>query len=121
MLNLDTHMLVALLKGDLNENEERLVRTEQLAISDIVLWELAKLVQIGRLKLDLNSAAFRNGLRALNVIPISCEIAKASTELDFSSDPADELIAATSVVENIPLLTRDRRILRSRLVPFPSL
>jgi PIN domain nuclease of toxin-antitoxin system len=38
--------------------------------------------------------------------------------LDFQSDPADELIAATSVVHKVPLLTRDRRILSSNVVPF---
>jgi PIN domain nuclease of toxin-antitoxin system len=119
MLNLDTHILVALLKGELSDKERSLILSAQLAISDIVLWELAKLVQVGRLALDLNNSDFRRCLSALTVIPISWEIARMSTELDFSSDPADEIIAATSLVENIPLLTRDRRILKSRIVPFP--
>jgi len=52
------------------------------------------------------------------VIPITLEIARQSTRLDFSSDPADEIIAATSIVENIPLLTRDQRIRKSRTIPF---
>jgi len=56
---------------------------------------------------------------AVTVLPITLEIARTSTQLDFSSDPADEIIAATSIVERVPLLTRDRRILKSRLVPFP--
>ena len=34
------------------------------------------------------------------------------------SDPADQLIAATSIIEQIPPLTRDRKILRSRMVPL---
>ena len=119
MLNLDTHILVALLKGELSDKERSLILSAQLAISDIVLWELAKLVQVGRLALDLDNSDFRRCLSALTVIPISWEIARMSTELDFSSDPADEIIAATSLVENIPLLTRDRRILKSRIVPFP--
>jgi PIN domain nuclease of toxin-antitoxin system len=38
--------------------------------------------------------------------------------LDISSDPADELIAATSVVEDIPLVTRDRALLGSKMIPF---
>ena len=33
-------------------------------------------------------------------------------------DPANELIAATSVVHNVPLATRDRRIRRSKVVPI---
>ena len=35
-----------------------------------------------------------------------------------SGDPADELIAATSIVHGVPLLTRDRQIRRSKLVPL---
>ncbi len=119
MLNLDTHMLVAMLKGELDGRETSLIAGTPLAISDIVLWELAKLNQIGRLVLDLNSAGFVDCLRTLTIFPVTREIAIMSTRLDFASDPADEIIAATSVAENIPLLTRDRRILKSRMVPFP--
>lgn len=118
MLNLDTHILVAALADDLTERERGLITNEGLAISDIVLWEMAKLVQLGRLVLDMDSVAFRRSLRHLTVIPITIPIARKSTELDFSSDPADEIIAATSVVEQIPLLTRDKKILKSRIVPL---
>ncbi len=38
--------------------------------------------------------------------------------LDFKSDPADELIAATSIVRSVPLVTRDKRMRRSRIVPL---
>ncbi len=112
-------MLVAVLIDDLRPRERRLVRSEPLAISDIVLWELAKLIQLGRLVLYMESPEFRACLRQLTIIPISVEIARQSTRLDFSSDPADEIITATSVVEGIPLLTRDRTILKSHMVPFP--
>ena len=120
MLNLDTHILVASLAGDLTDRERTLVANQDLAISDIVLWELAKLVELGRLVMDLDSLAFRRSLRHLTIIPISIQIARRSARLDFSSDPADEIVAATSVVERIPLLTRDRKILKSRIVPFPK-
>jgi PIN domain nuclease of toxin-antitoxin system len=118
MLNLDTHMLVALITGDVSPAEQACAVNEPLAISDIVLWELSMLIQRGRLKMDLDSKEFRAWLRNLTIFPISLEVARQSTQLDFSSDPADEIIAATSVVENIPLLTRDRRIRKSRMVPL---
>ena len=120
MLNLDTHILVSLLIGELSERELRFIEKDELAISDIVLWELGKMIQLGRLRMDLDSPEFRQCLRSLTIIPINLEIARQSTQLDFSSDPADEIIAATSIVEGIPLLTRDRKILKSRMVPFPD-
>jgi PIN domain nuclease of toxin-antitoxin system len=110
--------LIYLLNGTLNPREHQLVAQQPFAISDIVLWELAKLVQLGRISLSLSSPAFLNCLNQLTVIPISLEIAQTSTQLDFRADPADELIAATSVVTGVPLLTRDHKILASQLVPF---
>lgn len=118
MLNLDTHLVVALLDGSLSNKESSLVAVEPLAVSPIVFWELAKLVQLRRLTMDFDSAEFREFLRRVAVIPITLEIARASTQLDFHSDPADEIIAATSVVQQVPLLTRDRKIRKSRMVPF---
>jgi PIN domain nuclease of toxin-antitoxin system len=57
-------------------------------------------------------------LSGLHVWPIDLAIGVQSTRLDFRGDPADELIAATSVVHRVPLLTRDRRIRASRVVPL---
>jgi len=48
------------------------------------------------------------------------EVCRTSCELDFRGDPADELIAATSVVHQVPLVTRDRKIRASRLVPLAA-
>lgn len=118
MLNLDTHIVVSLLGRSLTADEYRRVADEELAVSGIVLWELAMLARRGRLAFDLDDAAFRSFIEGVTVFPITMEIACQSTQLDFSSDPADEIIAATSIVEKIPLLTRDRRIRKSRIVPL---
>jgi len=85
-----------------------------------LLWELAKLVELRRLEFDFDDLEFRTFVRSSTVFPITLEIARQSTQLDFKSDPADQIIAATSIVEGIPLVTRDRRILKSKLVPFPK-
>ena len=118
MLNLDSHMLVFLLAGELTPRELELLKGEDLTISDIVLWELSKLVQLNRLDLDFESEPFEALLLNLTIFPITMRIAKASTKLDFRGDPADEIIAATSIVEGIPLLTRDRSIRKSKRVPL---
>lgn len=118
MLNLDTHIVIDGLIGGLTVREIDLLEGMPVAISDIVLWEISKLVQRKRISIDVDGAAFRRFLRQATVYPITLEIARASTALDFRSDPADEIIAATSVVEGIPLLTRDRKILKSKIVPL---
>lgn len=118
MINLDTHVLVHALAGSLTAREQRILSADEWGISAIVLWELAKLVQIGRLEMDLEHADTQRALSAVQVLPITLPIARASTQLDFKSDPADELIAATSVVQQVPLLTRDKRIRKSKLVPL---
>jgi PIN domain nuclease of toxin-antitoxin system len=118
MLNLDTHILLMFVAGTASAAEFRCATSQSLAISDIVLWEIAKLIQKGRPHFDVGDPDDQSWLHSLTVLPISPEIAWRSTHLDFTSDPADEIIAATSIVEKAPLLTRDARIRRSRLVPL---
>ncbi len=118
MLNLDTHILIDALAGSLSKREQSLLSGQPWSISAVVLWELAKLVQLGRIELDLNSVAFAHALSRMRVWPLDLPVARQSTHLDFKSDPADELIAATSIIHRVPLLTRDKRILKSKLVPL---
>ena len=120
MLNLDTHILVFALIGELKAAERRLLRTARWSASAIVLWELAKLTQLGRIEVDVGEASVRRALASVHVWPITLEVAVASTRLDVRGDPADELIAATSLVHRVPLLTRDRALLASKLVPLAS-
>jgi PIN domain nuclease of toxin-antitoxin system len=111
---------VFLLSGELTPKELTILDSEELAISDIVLWELSKLVELKRLEMDLTSDAFHSLLLNLTVYPITLAIATTSTKLDINGDPVDEIIAATSIVEDIPLLTRDRIIRKSKLVPLAT-
>jgi PIN domain nuclease of toxin-antitoxin system len=118
MLNLDTHILLFALDGSLTPAERRLLASNPWGISVIVLWEVAKLAQLGRIAIDLESAEFSRIFARVHVWPLNLAVCRQSTALDFLSDPADELIAATSIVHRVPLLTRDRRIRRSKVVPL---
>lgn len=119
MLNLDTHILVFALTGALNKKEQELLSETPWSISAIVLWELSKLVQLGRIDVALEHSKVKRTLRRIHTWPLTLEVCRQSCRLDIRSDPADELIAATSVVENIPLVTRDRALLDSSMIPFP--
>ena len=118
MLNLDTHILIYALSGDLRPPEKTALSENNWSISAIVLWEIAKLVELGRIVLDLDDPEVVRTLSQLHVWPLDLQIARTSTRLDIEGDPADELIAATSVVHRVPLLTRDRALLQSQMVPF---
>lgn len=119
MLNLDTHILVFALTGELYETEHELLSKTPWSISAIVLWELSKLVQLGRIDVELEHPKVSRTLKRIHTWPLTLEVCRQSRRLDIRTDPADELIAATSVVEKIPLVTRDRALLDSKVIPFP--
>jgi hypothetical protein len=52
MLNVDTQILLYTLLGELTPREEGIVSHQSLGISAIVLWEIAKLHQKGRITLS---------------------------------------------------------------------
>jgi PIN domain nuclease of toxin-antitoxin system len=118
MLNLDTHVLLHALAGTLKPREKELLASAEWSISAIVLWEIFKLVQLGRVTLDVDDPEVTRTLRRIHAWPLTLEVCRESTRLDVSADPADELIAATSIVNDIPLVTRDRQLLRSKRIPF---
>ncbi len=118
MLNLDTHIALFSLKGELRLAERDLLESDSWAISAVVIWEVEKLARAGRINLSPSALPFRRFLREVRVLPVTAEVAQATRGLDFHSDPCDELIAATSIVTGYPLVTRDRRIRASRVVPL---
>ena len=118
MLNLDTHIVLHALAGTLKPRERALLTTQRWSVSAIVLWEIAKLSQLRRVTIELDDPEVVRALSRIHVWPLTLDVARASTRLDVRGDPADEIIAATSVVHNVPLVTRDRHLLKSKQVPL---
>lgn len=92
------------------------IQNNDLYISDISLWEIAKLDQKKRIILEMPCLEWINKFissTSIKVISISSSIAVESCHLPekFHSDPADEIIIATARVENLTILTRDKKIL----------
>ena len=122
MLNLDTHILLHAVTDSLTRRESALLSRDtwsiSWSISAIVLWEIAKLARLGRVAVDLDDPELVRVLMRLHTWPLSLDVCRAIRDLDVRGDPADEIIAATSVVHRVPLVTRDQRIRRSKLVPL---
>ncbi len=121
MILLDTHIWVWWVSRShsLSSNLEQKIQQHQangFAVSIISCWEVAKLVELGKLSLTLpvldwlNQAIAYPGLRLLQLdVPVVVE----ATQLpgDFHRDPADQILVATARIYNFPILTADRKIL----------
>lgn len=118
MLNLDTHILLYALAGDLTPREASLLSNDTWSISAIVLWEIGKLHELGRIEIDLDNSELIRTVTRIQTWPLTLEVCRSIRSLDFKCDPADEIISATSIVHRLPLVTRDRRIRRSKRVPL---
>jgi len=91
-----------------------------MAVCDITLLELTTLASKGRIQLGLSLESILQEIEARFVIlPIrSRACARAmSFPTTYPKDPADRIIAATALVEGLSLITADREIRRSKLVP----
>ena len=87
----------------------------QLIISDISFWEIAMLISKQRLVIGANAATFLNlflASRHVKVQLITPEIAELSTHFDatINNDPADRIIAATTIMCHGSLVTADTNL-----------
>lgn len=121
MILLDTHIFVWWVSGSDNLSDEiiKLINSHEssgIYISIISIWEIAKLHEKGRLRFDqtveewIKISLLYPGVSIIDLeIPIILE----SIQLpgNFHSDPADQLIVATSRLKDLQLLTADKKIL----------
>ncbi len=121
MIVLDTHIWVWWTHGDARLTTSQVEaltthETDLLGVSSISCWEVAKLVEYGRLELPCPLEEwFEQALSypGVQILPLTPEIAIESTRLpgEFHRDPADQIIVATARVYDCPLITSDERIL----------
>ena len=120
MILLDTHVLIWWVNGEhhrLSNSALAAIDAEehQRLVSAISCWEVAMLVERGRLGLSIDCERWLNLVESvprLQLLPLSPAVAVASTRLPgtFHPDPADRFLVAQARDLNIPLVTADSKI-----------
>jgi PIN domain nuclease of toxin-antitoxin system len=117
---MDTHVWYWFVMGDKTlpakviELINRAALDDYLYLSDISVLELAMMEGKGRINFQLPTLQWIE--KALKGVPVQLislhpAIAVESCQLEgFHGDPADRIIVATARVENLTLLTRDKKI-----------
>ena len=127
MILLDTHIVIWLVAepDKLSKHAKEAIRAARieggLAIASITLMELAWLAENGRVTTTLSVESFvRLCASKMTVLPITPEIAARAVSFpeSYPKDPQDRLIGATALAEGIQLITHDKRIKKSGLIPI---
>ena len=120
---LDTHTWIWLLQGSTELSENVIVKINQIGsqgkvfISAISVWELSMLVAKGRVTLSksihqwVEDSLSQPGVN-LSLLTPAIAIESSFLPGEFHGDPADRIIVATARLNNLILLTRDRKILQ---------
>jgi PIN domain nuclease of toxin-antitoxin system len=127
LILLDTHVVIWLASDD-----SRISRPAQsavaearqsrrgLAISDFTLFELSLLFRKKKFELAVTPEDFLAEVeRRFTVFPVTANVALQAFDLPahYPNDPVDRIIGATALIHDIPLITADREIRKSRAVP----
>ena len=118
MIVLDTHAWIWWVADParLSAVARKAIEKERVrGVCAISVWELAMLIQRGRLVLDRDVADWaRDALEqpGIELLPLTPEIALAAggQAVDLQGDPADRMIAATALAHRARLVTKDERL-----------
>lgn len=119
---LDAHIWILIVSGDhsLSKKTIRFIENSatdgKIFLSTISTWEVAMLDMKKRITLGcpcLDWIEKSLSLSGIQLLPLTPHIAVESSQLpgEFHGDPADRVITATARIENITLVTKDKKMI----------
>jgi len=127
MIVVDTHIIIwdalkpEMLSGKAENAISAANNSDGIIFCEISMWEIAMLMHKKRISIDIEYVEFIKLILESNkyvLRGITPEIAWLSTDLfsDNNKDPADRIIAATSIIENANLVTADKELRQSKKI-----
>ena len=118
MILLDTHTWVWYASNSpklSNTARQAIFNAEKLAVHIISCWEIAMLVEKGRIKFDKDIEEWITlalSYPKITLLPFEPSVAILAARLpnNFHGDPADRFLAASCLTYQIPLITKDELI-----------
>jgi len=118
----DTHALLWWV-GDrdrLSARARELMDANDIHVSAITCFEIVRLVDRDRFRLTIDVRSWLEELFAstkLAVLPVTMEVGIVAARLrDPVRDPIDRIIVATALLQGVPLVTKDHKIIASGVV-----
>ena len=127
MITVDTHIIIwnALKPDAISPRARKAISKanfkDGIILSEISWWEITMLIKKNRLKIDVSFLEFSRLVISSNkyiLKGITPEIADLSVNLpdEINHDPADRIIAATSITYKAPLVTADENLLHAKRI-----
>ncbi|MHB8262894.1 MAG: type II toxin-antitoxin system VapC family toxin [Acidimicrobiales bacterium] len=116
MLMLDTHVLIWWVEGGTmlsSRARSAIAGSDSVLVSPISFWEVATLVEKGRIRLDRKPLRWVDDLivSGVQVAALTASAAVVAAQLEgFHGDPADRFLYATARELGVPFVTKDQRI-----------
>ena len=119
MILIDTHVLLWWQAGAsrLSRPATRAIdRADTILLSPVSFWEIGVLEAMGRIRLDrdpfewVRDLLHEARLQTATLSPSAAMFAGRMPGLGFEGDPADAMIYATAMQEQVPLVTKDKRL-----------
>ncbi len=125
MIVVDTHIIIwdALKPNQLSKKAKKAIndanKGDGILFCEISLWEISMLVSRSKLTIETSYQEFIKYVTISNNYHfqgITPEIAEKSTSLpdEVNKDPADRIIAATSIIKKFPLITADKNLIKAK-------
>jgi PIN domain nuclease of toxin-antitoxin system len=123
----DTHPLWWYATGQFRRLSRSGLRAFQMADQDraliyvpaVVLWEIALLLKLGRVRVEEPFSLWMElvlAKRGFDLAPLDPPVIAAALGLGAIADPFDAAVVATALTRDLPLVTKDERIIRTRIV-----